>query len=185
MLGEPAVDTPDLVRGQVDLDLGSAVPTSSELSHEVVGQDRLVVVLRAKHPLARRIDVESFAAAEHVIASRRGRLRDGVDKLLAERGLRRRVVASVPTTALALHAVAHSDAVSMLPARACAQACADLGLITRELDLDLPPAPVVLAWHRRYDTDLAHVWLRQHCQGALTAMLASSTRTRRQRPGLG
>jgi DNA-binding transcriptional LysR family regulator len=158
LLAEAPVDTPDLARGHVDLEVGAAVPVSPEISHEVVGEDRLAVVSRA----GVRLDVEEFAAAEHVIVSRRGRLRDGVDKALAELGLRRRVVAALPTAALALQAIAHSDVVGVLAVRATALARADVGLTATEPPIELPGAPVVVSWHSRYDTDPAHEWLRGH-----------------------
>jgi DNA-binding transcriptional LysR family regulator len=168
LLAEAAVDTPDLARGHVDLEVGATVPGSPEISHDVVGEDRLVLVTRT----GRQLDLEEFAAAEHVIVSRRGRLRDGVDKALAELGLRRRVVAALPTSALALQAIAHSDVAGMMPDRATALARADLGLVATELPLDLPGSPVVLSWHSRYDTDPAHEWLRGHCRTALAQVLA-------------
>ncbi|WP_285477429.1 LysR family transcriptional regulator [Amycolatopsis sp. NBRC 101858] len=168
LLAEAPVDTPDLARGHVDLEVGATVPGSPEISHDVVGEDRLALVSRA----GRALDLEEFAAAEHVIVSRRGRLRDAVDKALAELGMRRRVVAALPTAALALQAIAHSDVVGVMPVRATAQARADTELAATELPLDLPGASVVLSWHSRYDTDPAHEWLRGHCRTALAEVLA-------------
>jgi DNA-binding transcriptional LysR family regulator len=167
-LPEASVDTRDLAHGHVDLEVGSAVPASPEISHEVVGADELVAVFRAGHVLARNFTVERFAAADHVIVSRRGRMRDGIDTVLAERGLERRVVAALPTTAIALQAAAHSDTVAVLARAACASACADLGLCTHPLGFAAPTVPVVLSWHSRYDSDPAHVWLRGQCRTALT-----------------
>ncbi|WP_208297789.1 LysR family transcriptional regulator [Actinophytocola oryzae] len=166
-LPESPVDTPDLARGHVDVEVGSTIPTTSEISHEVVGHDELVAVFRADHPLAQDFTLDHFAAADHVTVSRRGRLRDGVDKALAEHGLRRRVVAALPTSAVALQAAAHSDTVVVVARRACARACEGLGLRTHALDLDLPAPPVVVAWPSRYDSDPAHAWLRGHCRSAL------------------
>jgi DNA-binding transcriptional LysR family regulator len=171
-LPESAVDTPDLARGHVDLEVGATVPASPEISHETVGHDRLVAVFRAGHPLEEGFTLDRFAAADHVIVSRRGRLRDGLDERLAERGLHRRVVAALPTAALALQAAAHSDTVVVVARRLCAAVCEDFGLRARDLDLALPSAPVVLAWHSRYDTDPEHAWLRGHCRAALTEALA-------------
>ncbi|MEV7040018.1 LysR family transcriptional regulator [Amycolatopsis sp. NPDC051061] len=167
LLAEAPVDTPDLARGHVDLEVGATVPGAPEISHDVVGEDRLVLVTRAGVALG----IEEFAAAEHVIVSRRGRLRDGVDKALAELGLRRRVVAALPTAALALQAIAHSDVAGVMPIRATALARADVGLAATELPLDLPRPQVVLSWHSRYDTDPAHEWLRGHCRAALAQVL--------------
>ena len=162
LLAEAPVDTPDLARGHIDLEVGATVPGTPEISHEVVGEDRLVLVSRDRVHL----NIEEFAAAEHVIVSRRGRLRDGVDKALAELGLRRRVVAALPTAALALQAIAHSDVVAVLTARATASTRADLGLTATEVPLELPRPQLVLSWHSRYDTDPAHEWLRDHCRAA-------------------
>lgn len=171
-LPEAAADTPDLGRGNVDLEVGATVPTAPEISHETAGEDQLVAVFRAGHPLAENFTLAGFAAADHVIVSRRGRLRDEVDRRLDERGLRRRVVAALPTAALALHAAARSDTVTVVARRACARACEELGLRAHPLDLDLPATPAVLAWHSRYDTDPEHAWLRGHCRAALAEVLA-------------
>lgn len=173
-LAEPPTDTQDLARGHVDLDIGSATPTSPEVSHEVIGHDSLVAVFRAGHALA-DFSLDRFAAADHVIVSRRGRLRDGLDDLLAARGLARRVVSVVPTTAIALHTVAHSDTVAVLACRMSARTCADLGLRTHPLDLDLPSPPVVLSWHSRYTSDPAHSWLRERTGAALRSALADES----------
>ncbi|MEU9450080.1 LysR family transcriptional regulator [Streptomyces sp. NPDC048277] len=173
-LAEPATDTADLVRGHADLDVGAAKPASPGVSHEVVGHDRLVAVFRAGHVLAEEFDIERFAAADHLIISRRGRLRDGLDDRLAERGLERRVVSVVPTTAIALQTVAHSDTVVVVAASMSARAVADLGLRSHALDLELPSAAVVLSWHSRYDEDPAHGWLREECGAALRDALAAA-----------
>lgn len=169
-LGEPPTDTLDLARGHIDLDVGSGVPTVPEISHEVVGHDRLVAVFRAGHAL-KDFGLDQFAAADHIIVSRRGRLRDGLDDLLAERGLRRRVVSTVPTAAIALQMVAYSDAVVVAPCRMNARMLADFGLRTFALDIGLPAPPVVLSWHSRFNSDPAHGWLRERSKTALRAAL--------------
>ncbi|TQS42367.1 LysR family transcriptional regulator [Cryptosporangium phraense] len=166
-LAEAPVDTPDLARGHVDLELGSAVP-APEINHQVVGEDRLIVVSRDPAPLT----LERFAAADHVLISRRGRTRDGLDERLAERGLRRRVVATMPTVASAIALVGSGSAVVVVAERLSAPVRAAFGVRAHPLDLDLPAAPVVLSWHRRYDSDPAHSWLRGHCADALRAALA-------------
>ena len=169
-LAEPPSDTPDLARGHVDLDIGSATPMSPEVSHEVVGHDSLVAVFRAGHALA-EFSLERLAAADHIIISRRGRGHDGLDDLLAARGLRRRVVSIVPTMAIALHTLAHSDAVAVMARRMSARTCDDLGLSTHPLDLDLPSPPVMLSWPSRYTNDPAHSWLRERTRLALRGAL--------------
>ena len=169
-LAEPPTDTPDLARGHVDLDLSAAIPATPDISHQVVGHDRLVAIFHAGHPLE-HFTLQRFAATEHIMISRRGRLCDGLDDLLAQQGLHRRVVSVVPTTAIALQTVACSHAVVVTAHRMTARACADLGLSTHPLDLDLPRPPVVLSWPSRYTPDPAHQWLRQRATSALQEAL--------------
>ncbi|MZG13358.1 LysR family transcriptional regulator, partial [Streptomyces sp. SID5914] len=41
------------------------------------------------------------------------------------------------------------------------------GLTALRLPIELPPAPVHLSWHQRYDSDPAHLWLRDLARTAL------------------
>ena len=97
--------------------------------------------------------------------SRRGRRRDPLDAARGAQGLHRTVVASVPTIAAALDVVRDSDSLVVIAGPRTTPA----GVVTRDLPLQLPPAPMNLSWHQRYDTDPAHRWLRAQVRGALVA----------------
>ena len=76
----------------------------------------MVGVVRAGHDLAgKRVTLKRFAAADHVVSSRRGRLTGPIDGLLAEHGLRRRVAVCTPTALSSLHLVHSSDLVGITP----------------------------------------------------------------------
>jgi DNA-binding transcriptional LysR family regulator len=169
LLAETDTDRPDLTRGHVDLELGSAVPDRTEISYEVLASDRMVLALRRGHPMAgRRLTPQRLAGMDHVTISRRGRIHGVLDEALAERGLKRRVLASLPTSAAALDVVAGSDAVVVVAERVCGPLASRLGVVTRPMPVELPPVEVVMAWHHRHDSDPAHAWLR----GAVRAALA-------------
>jgi DNA-binding transcriptional LysR family regulator len=161
-LAEAPADSPELARGQIDLELGATVPTLPEISSEVLAEDVLVIALRKGHKLARGLlSIKRFAQASHVTVSRRGRLQHGVvDESLAGHGLQRRVVASLPTTSAALEVVAQSDSIAIIPSASCRLLCKAFQLQIRAVPLKLPRSPVVLSWHRRHDSDPAHQWLR-------------------------
>jgi len=168
LLAEAATDTNDLRHGQVDLEIGAAVPSQPEIRHETIGEDRLVLAVRSGHPLASgKTDLGRYARAQHLTVSRRGRLSDPVDKALAALGLRRRVVASAPTSTSALLFVRQSDLVVVVPEQMCRSAVVALGLQTLPLPLKMTPVPVHQAWHQRYDTDNAHSWLRAQVREAM------------------
>jgi DNA-binding transcriptional LysR family regulator len=170
LLAETDTDRPDLTRGHVDLELGSTVPDRTEISYEVLGRDRMVLALRSGHPMAdRRLTLQRLSEMDHVTISRRGRVRGVLDEALAERGLQRRVLAALPTSAAALTVVAGSDAVVVVAERVCAPLAARLGVVTRPAPIELPPVEVVMTWHHRHDSDPAHAWLRGEVRAALTA----------------
>lgn len=170
-MAESSTDTQDLRRGEADLEAGSAEPALPEIRHETVGHDRLVVVVRAGHPLTEgALTLDRYAAAEHVTVSRRGRLSDPLDDALHARGLRRRVIAAAPTGATALQLVRGGDLVVAVPEAVSRPAFGDLGLRALPLPLDLPAIPINLVWHQRYDGDRAHLWLRDQARTVLRAV---------------
>ncbi|QMU79781.1 LysR family transcriptional regulator [Streptacidiphilus sp. PB12-B1b] len=171
LLGETSTDSSDLRQGRVDLEIGATAPELPDVHHETVTHDRLVVALRPDHPgAADGLTLDAYAAADHVTVSRRGRLRDPIDDLLEERGLRRRVVAAVPTSTAALHVARDSDILVAVPEQMTRAAVRELGLRVLPLPLDAAPIPVVLAWHRRYADDRAHAWLRTQVRAALQSL---------------
>lgn len=168
ILAEYSTDTADLRRGQIDLEIGATTPADTDVRSEQIGEDRLVVAMRPDHPCAqRRLTLRRWAEADHVSISRRGRLGDRVDDLLAEYGLTRRVVATAPTGTAALAMVASGQLVTLVPRSTSQTMLEALGLTSTDPPLDLPPSPVILAWHRRYDDDRAHRWLRHTIASAL------------------
>ncbi|WP_211363382.1 hypothetical protein [Saccharothrix saharensis] len=62
-----------------------------------------------------------------------------------------------------------TDLVVTVPESTARPAAADLGLALLPLPVELPPAPVHLSWHQRYDTDRAHVRLRDPTRAALVS----------------
>ncbi len=160
-LPEGPLDTNDLRQGRVDLELSGTEPNVPEVRHFGLSSGELVVAMRVGHPLqARPLTAATYAAADHVIISRRGRTHDLIDEALAQQHLTRRVIAAVPSTFAALRIAAGSDAVTAVPGAAAAAVTQAFGLHVTPVPLALPPLLAVCAWHQRFTTDLAHTWLR-------------------------
>jgi DNA-binding transcriptional LysR family regulator len=161
-VGESHEDTHSLREGVVDLELGQIRRTEPETHIELLLTEPMVGVARKGHSFASgAVTLEDFAAAEHVVFSRRGRMSGPIDDLLADHGLRRRVVACTPTALAALFLIKDSDMVSIMPVSIVGDVVKTLGLITFDIPLDLPPFELSMAWHPRYEADGAHAWLRQ------------------------
>lgn len=167
ILGENTIDTGGLRQGRVDLELGAARPSLPGLRSETLGHDPLTVAMRPAHPCGTGLDLHAFAAQQHVLVSRRGRLTDPIDELLASVGLRRRVVATVATLTMALHIASRSDMLVTTTVTVSRPVIERFGLITRTLPAEVPAVPINCSWHQRNDSDAAHAWLRERVRDAL------------------
>ncbi|WP_328685938.1 LysR family transcriptional regulator [Streptomyces sp. NBC_01261] len=182
-IAESSVGTPELRRGEVDLAANADRPTAPEIHADRVAETEQVVVVRRGHPLTRvkTVTAARYAAAEHISVSRRDRLGNILDDALARLDLTRRVVVTAPTESAAFEFARNSDLVVTAPGSTARSAAADLGMVLLRLPLDLPPAPVYLSWHQRYDTDPAHIWLRELARTALTDVVGGDMTGKRDR----
>ncbi|MEV8372769.1 LysR family transcriptional regulator [Kribbella sp. NPDC056861] len=167
-IAESSIDTPELRRGEVDLEANASPAGAADVRAEKVAETRHVIVVRRGHPLARRktVTAEQYAATDQITVSRRGNLANPLDDALAKLGLTRRVVAAAATEAAAFAFVRRTDLLVTVPEITARSAAEDLVLLP--LPLELPPAAVYLSWHQRYDTDRAHLWLRDLARTALS-----------------
>ncbi|MEU0884709.1 LysR family transcriptional regulator [Lentzea sp. NPDC005914] len=171
VLAEHSADTDDLRHGRIDLELGGGRPDLPEFRSETLGTDPLAVVMRANHPCADHLDLPAYAAQPHVLVSRRGRLTAPIDDVLAAEGLHRKVIAAVATVHTALQIAAASDALVTTTTILCRPLIEAFGLITRPLPVESPEAAISCNWHQRYDSDLAHAWLRDQVRATFTELL--------------
>ncbi|UIJ71121.1 LysR family transcriptional regulator [Aurantimonas sp. HBX-1] len=160
---KPDKDAAPLRAGTIDLEIGTAGASAPEVRSQLLFRDRFVGAVRSEHPLLKEpVTLERYIAYGHVVTSRRGAWRGPVDDALLELGLRREIVAIVPSFPDALNVARHSDLVALVP-RSCV---ADRGAIAGTVhgfDLPVPTPDLAISamWHPRFDADAAHRWLRQ------------------------
>ena len=153
-------------QGDIDLALHTADGAPPGLHRQALFAERYVLVSRAGHPrLKRRPTLAQFRELDYVLVSSEGGGFHGVtDQALAELGLKRRVVLSVPHFLYARSVVAATDLVAMLPSR-LARGVAGLQLF--EPPLEVPGYEMVMLWHERSHRDPGHQWLRGHIAAAV------------------
>ncbi len=160
-VSESAFEESDLRHSQVDLEINAAKPQNPGLLSREIGRDRLVVASRQRGISAeRRMTLPQFAAGRHILVSRRGKLADAIDPILAAHGLRRQVVMAVPDSASALLLVSQTDFLTVVPERLSRLMLQILGLQIQPFPQPLQPIPIILTWHNRVDRDSGHLWLR-------------------------
>ena len=95
---------------------------------QLLYDEGFVLCMRAAHPLRRRMSLERYCAAEHLVVSLTGDPHGFVDELLARSGHTRRVALTVPNFMFALAVLAQSDLVCAVPARFAATHAERFGL---------------------------------------------------------
>ena len=162
---------PDSLRdGSIDLDIGVADSPAPDLHVQNLLVDHFVAVVASDSRLGRvrRLTVDHLSDYPHISASRRGLDRGPLDDALAAIGRTRRVVATVPTYAVATLLALEPDVIALVP-RVLARHLVDRGAAVRwhEVPLELPDVRIDLRWHRRLDHDHPTQWLRDHTSAAL------------------
>ncbi|AKA24081.1 LysR family transcriptional regulator [Pseudomonas chlororaphis] len=163
---DPAQMVRQVEQGVIDLALHTREDAPPGLRHRVLFSERYVLVGRAGHPrLRRRPSLAQFGKLDHVVVSPDGGGFHGItDSVLAQAGLARRVVLSVPHFLFVLSALASTDLVAMLPARLVRD---NPALKVVEPPLAVPGYEMVMLWHERSHRDPAHRWLREFIVAAL------------------
>jgi DNA-binding transcriptional LysR family regulator len=123
--------------------------------------DRDACALRHGHPLASCIGSrEEFLRAKHVAAVGREFTEDPVDTWLREEGFQRNVALSIPQYLQALHVVAQSDLIAVIPERLIRAYAEPLGLQALPVPMDVGTFDEFLLHPAPSHTDPGCVWLR-------------------------
>lgn len=141
---------------------------TSDFVAKMLYERRFVVVTSRERP-RRRLDLKSFAAADHLVVGPDADGRGFMDDYLAQHGLRRRVAATVTSFHTAAHVVARTSLVCTLPEEVVRSA--GVPLYVAEPPLSLPRLPMQLLWHPRFTTDARHRFMRELVGAAVISVM--------------
>ncbi|MDD9969970.1 MAG: LysR family transcriptional regulator [Myxococcales bacterium] len=162
---------PKALSTTIDLTAGVRPFQEANLHTEVLFDDRMVCVVRDKHPSSgNALALETFVSLPHVLVGLGQPGRTHVDALLAERGINRRVTLRVHHFLAAPLAVAASDAVLTLPERLARRLVTFGDFRVMEPPIDIPSFTYRMAWHERCHNDPGHRWLRRLLAKVATLM---------------
>jgi DNA-binding transcriptional LysR family regulator len=155
--------TEEILGEGVDLAFGVFEDLPATLNQEPLFQDRYVCVIRTDHPhVGRTLSLEKYLDLPHLEVAPAPNARTGerIDRWLAARGHRRRVSTRVPFFSLAARLLAERDHVLTMT-EFFARGLAEAGAL-RVVRCPVLIAPITFSqiWHRQYDDDKTHVWLR-------------------------
>jgi DNA-binding transcriptional LysR family regulator len=154
--------TPDLARS-VDLVLSCATNDFAGFYRERLYSDTDAIAVRRNHPDAGRVgDMEIFTTVGHVAVIGYGQQEDMVDPWLAENGVTRRIELVAPSYLQALHLVAQTDLIAVVPRRQIEALTNDLGLLAVSPPLDPGNFDEFMFFPTRLVADPGALWLRAH-----------------------
>ena len=150
-----------LEHSEIDLAIGASPDAELRLRSHTLFAERYVCAMQKNHPLAKKkLTLQKFVQAKHLLVTLTGEATGFIDRLLQEKGLRRRIAITINQFALAPVVVANSDLIAALNCRTIRHSGLENQLHLTQIPLDLEPIPVKMVWHERSHCDLAHTWLR-------------------------
>lgn len=152
-----------LESGEIDLAIGHFPDLErSNFFQQTLFSDTFAALIRADHPLAKRkLTIKQFLSLEHAVVRAESRTEEVIERFLARRKLRRRVVLETPHFASAPIIVAQSDLVVTIPEPLAQYFCSVSAAVrTVELPFVPPRIPLKQYWHRKFHHDARSRWLR-------------------------
>jgi LysR family transcriptional regulator, mexEF-oprN operon transcriptional activator len=110
---------------------------------------------------AKALSMKDFLACPHVVVRPSVHQPSQVDMALAKSGKKRRGVVEVAHVLLVPYLIQDTDMIACFPERLARHFCPLLGIEMREPPFVLHAYQGSLIWHRRFDQDSGHAWLRE------------------------
>jgi DNA-binding transcriptional LysR family regulator len=129
---------------------------------QILMEDDYVCLVRRDHPrVGRKLTLERYLELGHVLVSQRSDSPGSVDRALARKGQKRRVVTRVSHFLMVPMLIARTDLVAALSRRVAEPFAKPLGLRLLEPPVSLPRGRLGMVWHEQLELDPAHRFLRE------------------------
>ncbi|TNE76199.1 MAG: LysR family transcriptional regulator [Gammaproteobacteria bacterium] len=157
-----------LAAGKLDFAVDVLLPVSSQTSHELLRQDRLVVLARKDHPLvAHGLSMENYLEAKHVLVSSRTEGPGIEDFELSRLGAHRNIRLRCQHYFAACRVVEETDLLLTMPETYARLIAERSNISIMDPPADLPSIDVHLYWHKAYEKEPALIWFRQQLRDYL------------------
>ena len=158
-----ACTKPMLDGADVDLVIGQSNRSLENICTDHLFDTSYVCVMRKDHPLTKkRLTVEEFSLAEHLLISLSGDITSPTDQALQQLGLTRRVAFTVNKFSSAIPIIKETDLIAILPTDLIHNYLASNELVITHPPVTIPHSSISMLWHKRQSADKGLIWLRKH-----------------------
>ncbi|MEO7400343.1 MAG: LysR family transcriptional regulator [Polaromonas sp.] len=150
-----------LESGEMDLAVGFIPDLNAGYYQQRLFNRSYVCVTRSDHPVIKdTLSLKQYLAASHAIVSAPGTGHDVVERVLTEKGLKRRIALHVRHFLAIPLIVANTDLIVTIPAMLAESylPAGNIKLLTPPVKL--PVYSIKQYWHERFHEDAANRWLR-------------------------
>lgn len=123
------------------------------------------LAMRSGHPLAGKpVTLDDFLAAKQLMVSMSGEAYGPVDQFLDQKGLSRRISATVNHFSIVPELLRTSDLIAAIPELISRDCGFSRGLWMADLPFEVDPASLYVIWHSRHNRDPGVLWIRNHIE---------------------
>lgn len=137
-----------------------AYPPDNLVMKDVMTEHFSCLVSENHSWLENTLTLEEFNQLDHVVVKPATRLKTGLFKELAEHGITRQVRCEVTHFQYVPALIEQSNLIATLPTRICQAFTRTNQVRILPPPIALPGFPFQIGWHKRYQNDSAHTWLR-------------------------
>ena len=146
----------------VDLAIGHFPPAPRFISSDELYHEDFVLAARKGHPIFdnKDISLQDYVNYSHIHFSLAGKDANQIDQALRKLGHSRNVQITIANYMLGLSVLKNSDLIYSGPRHITEGMAKKFDLDTACLPYESPDITVTQLWHKRYDADKAHMWMR-------------------------
>jgi len=149
----------DLDAKAIDVAVAPFDEVPARFGSRVLYEDDFVVTTRVGHPFLKAPTLKNYCRMQHLLVAPRGDPRGGLDEMLEERGLSRRVAVAVPNFMMALDVVGKTELISALPKRFVEMHAGHFGVAFTTLPLPFGQVDVLAVTPKAALADAGVLWL--------------------------
>jgi DNA-binding transcriptional LysR family regulator len=157
-----STDSPQrLESGDIDLAVGFMPHLEAGFYQQTLFEQNFVCLAAEHHPRVQSApNKRAFLAEGHIVVTSSGTGHAIVDKVLAQKGFRRRIVMKVPSFLAVARIVAQTELLVIVPRRLGEALAQQERVRLLEPPVKLPRFAVKQHWHERFHADAGNAWLR-------------------------
>ncbi|WP_438985687.1 LysR family transcriptional regulator [Aequoribacter sp.] len=152
----------DFRYGKYDFALYRSPPSGSGVSHQVLGEETLVVMRSAHHPrVCGGLTLTGFLNEKHVVMEAPRHAPHGLNTLLPAQPIKRDIVATVTSFSAAALIVESTDALCTVPMGLASVLSRRFDIAIETFPSKLEPINRMLVWPSVLEKDPMHSWFRE------------------------